>query len=274
MRATPRAAPGRGPARAGPTAGTSSPAARRVAEPGRRGARGGGPGIQSVGTKLALGFWQAVADGVRLPRNKVALGSPLRALYRLYGAGGPLCALGLGPGEWPSEVTAGTFPRAGGSQAVTTGEIATAARVYPYTLFWRLEAGKPVLCEVMPAPHPAILARSGDSEHEARLRQGAPSPAIELDPVAAVLWRAELAQSGLPLAVRCLAVWWRLQERVEPAGPPAAIAAAIAGGVARAAGVRRTCAQAAATYATSPEAADRVTRALGGEMCIDRERGW
>ena len=43
---------------------------------------------------------------------------------------------------------------------------------------------------------------------------------------------------------------------------------------ARAAGLRRTRAQVTASYATSPEAADQVTRALGGEVCLDRERGW
>ena len=101
----------------------------------------------------------------------------------------------------------------------------------------------------------------------------APAPAIELDPVAAALWRTELAETGLPFAVRCLATWWRV-ERHCPPHPPAAIAAAIASAVAKAAGLRRSRAQASSLYASEPGHAERAASDLGVHLKLDRRWGW
>jgi hypothetical protein len=92
--------------------------------------------------------------------------------------------------------------------------------------------------------------------------------------VAAALWRVELPEAGLPIAARCLATWWRLEEAVGPASAPAAVAAAVAGAVARAAGLRRRRAENAEAYGADPGAVDRVTRELGSQLRLDRARGW
>lgn len=263
------------PARGSPSGRTPSPPVRRASGGGRRDGRDRTPGaLERTGNKLALAFWQSVADGTRWPRKKVARDSPLSALYRLYGPAGPLCALGIPPRQWPSQVTAATFPHASACSGMTTGAVEVGGLSYPYALCWRLEAGKPVVGEVMPAPHPAVLAPAAATETLARLHDLAPSPAIELDPVAAALWRAELPSAGLPITVRCLATWWRVRDTVDPSHTAPAIASAVAGAIARAAGQRRRRAETAATYGTDAEAVDRVERALGSALRLDRDRGW
>jgi hypothetical protein len=88
-------------------------------------------------------------------------------------------------------------------------------------------AGMPVVGEIQPA-----LFSSGPT----RL---APAPCIELDPVAAALWRREAASSGMLIAVRCLPTWWRIHGAANRSHDPPAVAAAVAAAVARAAAMRR-----------------------------------
>jgi hypothetical protein len=74
-----------------------------------------------------------------------------------------------------------------------------------------------------------------------RAVRGAPPPRIELDPVAPNLWRIELAESGPPLVVRCLASWWRIAQAPELAAvPPPVLAAALAALLGRRAGLNGT----------------------------------
>lgn len=263
------------PRPAGAGRGSGTPAARRSGR-GMGASKASPRKLERTGNKLALAFWQAVAGGERWPRKKVARQSPLAALYRLYGQVAPVCALGIPPKRWPSEVTASTYPTESGFPELTIGDLLVAESTYTYALYWWLEAGRPVVAEVMPAPHPLVLkpARHGAVETEARLREWAPAPVIELDPVAAALWETELADEGLPFAARCIASWWRLRDAAIPAERPPAVAAAVAVAVARAAGTRRAQAGAAARYGTTAAAVDRVTRALGGGLRLDRARGW
>ncbi|MGH2805136.1 MAG: hypothetical protein ACRDL4_19185, partial [Thermoleophilaceae bacterium] len=248
------------------------PPAPRPSRAVRRARRAGG-GTERIGNKLALAFWQRVADGERLQRQKIARSSPLAALYRLYGPAGPLWALGIAPGACPSEVRAGTLPHTDGHPELTDGDVTVGGATYPYVLRWWLEAGKPVVGELMPAPHPAVLPPDG-SEAGWRLHEGAPPPLAELDPVAATVWRVELGTAGLPLAARCLATWWRLGEVGPPGHPPEAIGATVAVAVAQAAGIRRPRADTAAAYGSEPLAIDCVRRELGDRLRIDRARGW
>jgi len=231
----------------------------------------------SIGGKLATSFWETVAGGERWPKRKVVRNAPLGAVYRLYGAEGPLCAIGVAPGDWPTEVTAITYPHPQGSPHLTHGELRAGSVSYPFALHWRLEGGKPVVGEVMPGPHPAVLGPSSpdpaEAETSARLHERAPAPAIELDPVAAALWRTELAETGLPFAVRCLAIWWRVERHCGP-HPPAAVAAAVASAVAKAAGLRRSRARASSLYASEPEHMKRVASDLGPHLSLDRSWGW
>ena len=230
--------------------------------------------VERTGNKLALAFWQRVAGCERWPRAKAARDSPLRALYRLYGAPGPLHALGIPRGRLPDEVTASTYPGERRAPELTVGVVFAGGHGYRYVLSWWLEAGNPTIGEVSPTAHPlALPPLDGDgSDLGARLRGAAAPAAVELDPVAAALWAAELGRSGLPFVVRCLATWWRVRDD-GVAGHDAA-AAAVAHAVAKACGMRRTKDAAAMMYRTEVAALDRAADALGGALRLDRARGW
>jgi hypothetical protein len=240
--------------------------------------------VERAGNKLALALWQQLARGERWPRKKLRQDSPALALYRLYGQAAPMCALGIPPGLRPTEATASTYPgeaettrsrRSGGSSfELTTGEIVAGGLAYPYALFWSQHADTPTVGELMPMPHPFILPpqEGATAETCSRLHEGAPAPQVALDAVAGLLWETELRHSGLPFVARCLATWWRIQDTVEEIEPPAALAAAVVGGVARAAGSSHRHKDVAATYCADSDLVEQISRRL--PLRIDRARGW
>jgi hypothetical protein len=231
---------------------------------------------ERTGNNLALAFWQGIAAGNRWPRSKAARDSPLRALYRLYGDAGPLCAIGI-PGHLsPIEVTASTYPTQPGFPELTAGTVVAGGEGYRYSMSWWTEAGKAIVAEITPVPESLALppAYGRTAGAAARLGESAPPPTVELDRVSSAMWRAELGRSGLPFAVRCLATWWRVQKHADPAESHAAVAAAVAGAVARAAQMRRTRAEGAAIYGTDPALVERAAHTLKGDLRLDRARGW
>jgi hypothetical protein len=250
--------------------GAKAPVNRSAPRPVNRDA------IERTGNKIALTFWQTVAGGDRWPRGKAARDSPLRALYRLYGAAAPLCAIGIEPHQRPDEATASTYPPDAGAPVLTLGQVIAGGQAYRFSLRWWIEAGKPVVGELMPGAHPLELppTHAEWAETAARLRELAPAPTGKLDPVAAALWRTEVERSGLPFAVRCLATWWRAQAHRDPTEPTGAIAAAVADAVARAAAMRRSRADSAAIYRTDPHALERAAHELQAVLRLDRVRGW
>jgi hypothetical protein len=242
--------------------------------------------IERTGNKFALALWQQLARGERWPRKKLQRDSPALALYRLYGQAAPMCALGIPPGLRPAEATASTYPdeaettrsrRTGSSGSeLTTGEIVAGGLAYPYALFWSQQGDTPAVGELMPMPHPFILPPQGGAtaEMHSRLHEGAPAPQAALDAVAGLLWETELRRSGLPFVARCLATWWRIQDAVDAVEPPAALAAAVVGGVARAAGSSHRHRDAAATYHADSDLVGQISRRLGIRLRLDRARGW
>jgi hypothetical protein len=254
-----------------------APRTRAGAPAGRSRARAANRGTaERTGNKLALAFWRCVGSGDRWPRAKAGRDSPLRALYRLYGNTGPQCGIGVPPGHHLDEMVASTYSTEPGAPELTVGTVTAGAASYSYSMSWWMQAGKPVVGEIMPAPHPLALPplHGADGELALRLRERAPEPTVELDPVARALWRSELGESGLPFTLRCLATWWRVQSRADPSMPPGASAAAVASAVARAAGMRRTRSETATTYATGIEIVASVADELGAELRLGRARGW
>jgi hypothetical protein len=222
-----------------------------------------GQSLERSGNKLAFAFWQSVADGERGPRKKLAPHSPLSALHRLYGVAGPLRALGLPPGAWPSEFTAATHPSHPGAPELTTGALTVGSIRVAYGLTWWLQAGKPVLAEVTPGPG---FGRTQVPD--------APSPRIELDPTAAALWTVELPLSGLPFVLRALATWWRVEDQISTAHGPGAIAGAVTAAVSRASALGRRRGEIAELQCVSLAAIERVEREAGKLLRLDRGRGW
>jgi hypothetical protein len=188
-----------------------------------------------VASKLPTAFWEAVASGERWPRKQVVPDSPLSVLYRLYGAEGPACAVGIAPGQSSrlARISVTGASSLLGRVVVTTGSIALDdGSSYPYALRWRLQAGKAAVEEVLPAPSgagPALPHR--DALHPAiaqHLYDEAPGTPAQLDPVAAALWDTGPRRLGLPLVARGLAAWWRLRDPSALPHPPAVLAAGLA----------------------------------------------
>ncbi len=283
--ATP-AAPMPAPARRQATQRARPPAAAKAQNSTRAGrplpARTRTDTVERAGNKLALALWQQLASGERWPRKKLQRDSPALALYRLYGQAAPMCALGIPPGLRPAEATASTYPdeaettrRTGGAGfELTTGEIVVGGLAYPYALFWSGQGDTPAVSELMPMPHPFILPphTGATAEMRSRLHEGAPAPQVALDAVAGLLWETELERSGLPFVARCLATWWRIQDAVDAVEPPAALAATVVGGVARAAGSSLRHRDAAAIYHTDSDLVEQISSRLG--IRLDRARGW
>jgi hypothetical protein len=267
-----RRIPGEPRARPNRSQFTGSPSAN-ARPPSRRSSAGH---MKRIGNKLALAFWDCVANGGRWPRQKAARDSPLRALYRLYGRAGPLYAIGVPTGGCVEEMAASTYPSHPGAPELTVGNVKASGQVYPYAMFWWIAAGKPVVGEIMPAPHPLALPPM-DGETAAigqRLRERAPAPIVALDPVASLLWRTGLNQHGLPFAIRCLAAWWRLPDRCDPGPTDEAVAALVASAVARAAGIKRTRSDTTAGSEAGRVLTTLTEQALEAGLRIDRGRGW
>ena len=260
------------PARRPP--GRPPPSARRRLAAERRRGASGAAGVEERGNKLALELWQRAALGERLSRAKIVRDSPLSALHRLYGAEGPLRAIGVAPGGCPSEATASTFPGQPVGPQITAGEIMAGGREYRYVLCWWLLRGKPVVAELTPTIEHVLGLRRRRSSAAVLADERPPAPVIALDRVAAELWRVEPRRAGLPIAARCLATWWRVATAVGEPDDPAVVAAAIGQAVSRASGLRRSRADGAGAYGVAPGALDAAARTLGPLLRLDSGRGW
>jgi hypothetical protein len=184
-----------------------------------------------VGEKLAMEFWSVTGQGnLRALRRLCATGTPAAAVIRLYGAAGPAVAVGLA-GERPERLTSQSAVYGDGELAGTSGDVSTSRADYTYLLRWHPQTR--LICEVLPfgswvsarMPSPRWLFTPA----AARMFGGLPEPDMDLDPVAIRLWRKALATHGLPLTLRCLAAWWRIDDDAGllAAYQPSVLAAAI-----------------------------------------------
>jgi hypothetical protein len=224
-------------------------------------------------------FWGAVISGDSWPRKRADPHSPLRALYRLYGADAPLRAVGIPPGELPDGSRATTAESIDGVLHRTRVGVFVGNRPYYFTLRWRMEAGKPAVDEIAPnmdtwdARLPVRAEVGGFGA--ARLYDEAPAPRSELDDVAESLWRVERPRFGLALVARCLAAWWRV------AGDPLVaelqapvIAATIEAAVERRAGFALTRASAALDHGADEDDVHAAGRRLQALLGLSDARPW
>ncbi len=181
---------------------------------------------------MAMEFWSVTGQGnLRALRRLCAPDSPAIAAIRLYGKYAPITAIGVAPGERPESLTSATSPSGVGDLAGTCGFLETGRARYKYLLRWHPDTR--LIAEVLPfgswvsaqLPSPRWLFNSAS----ARMLDGLPEPDCDLDPVAVRLWRKVLPAHGLPLALRCLAAWWRISDGPEllAVHRPSLLAAAI-----------------------------------------------
>ncbi len=189
--------------------------------------------IEKVWRDVARGFWGAVGSLERY--GSVTPRSPLDALYRCYGPAGPLLAVGLAPDAFLRGMHA--FLLGGGEDGTdvlsTAGTVHTSDGLARFVLRWRLVGRDPSVIEVLP-PGPPAGGRSLPTVHRSRnLLGGVPGPETprprDLGPVETLVWQDAIGD-GLPLVVRSLALYWRVQgqRRLGPVRPNALAAAVVA----------------------------------------------
>jgi hypothetical protein len=181
--------------------------------------------LERVGGKLAFTFWDAVVQGERW-RGKVTIPhSPMAALARVYGHPGPLVAIGIPPGvpllDLRVERTRASRPSGRGRPATccaTAGTLLTRTGLHRFTLRWDVAPGAALVGEVLPlwAPDGTLPPREVFDPDAARAFSAPPSPRLPLDPAAAQLWETVTGRFGLHAALRCLALWWRLDATPGP----------------------------------------------------------
>jgi hypothetical protein len=234
-----------------------------------------------VANKLPTAFWEAVASGERWPRKQVVPGSPLNVLYRLYGAEGPACAVGMAPGQSRrlariSMIGASSLR---GRVAVIAGGVALDdGSSYPYALRWRLQASKAAVEEVLPATDtagPTLPHRDGLHPALAHcLYDEIPGTPARLDPVAAALWDTAPRRLGLPLVVRGLAAWWRLRDPAALPHPPPVLAAGLAALTGRHAGAWHPVHAVAKALGVDPAEATAAADDLQQRLRLSPQQPW
>lgn len=239
--------------------------------------------IQRVGRKLATSLWDLAASDDRRVQRLYAPRSPAAAAHELFGPAAPRLTVGLDAGEQPLSVTSsGSAPAPGGSDMLMiTGELHTAGASYPYQLCWRFSGGAARVEELAPfagaysplLPEPRNLPFRPDAR---RLYDAVPRPRADLDPVAHVLWRRVVAVHGLPLVLRCLAAWWRVEDRDKllQAHPTEAVAAAIDRMVSYRTGANGRYDDAAAAYQVSVAAVRAATADLQCRLRLSATCPW
>jgi hypothetical protein len=234
---------------------------------------------QRLGEELPVSFWQSALAGTAWPPRRLAPDSPLSTIYRLYGASGPLFAVGLAPTARPEQITMRTPPLDPQFVTQTGGHLRVGETGFPYTLRWRLVENQPVLFEAL--PYTQILgnrlppAYALHAQAAGRLFTNVPRPRLALGPVDTALWERDLATVGLPVLVRCLTAWWRVerQPRLQPFVPNV-LAAALVHLVGPIAGVRRTRIATAAVYTVAPLEVSRAARELQTLLQLSDLRAW
>ncbi|MGH9062605.1 MAG: hypothetical protein ACRD0L_01260, partial [Acidimicrobiales bacterium] len=254
--------PGRGagvPRRAGAPSG-------RVTAPKTYGAA---RRVEKAGRRLALDLWEGAVSGRRWAPSATAPGSPLAALYRIYGPSGPLRAIGLTPGMVPDDLmTIASLPCSTKPALATTGCLHAEGLPYPYTLRWQFgPADKPVVAEVLGLPEALDLVLPRRLSPFAALRLGLghldPPSGHPLDPVGSALWEHEPPRYGLAFAVRCIAAWWRARESASFSGENReALAAGLARLVGRRSGLGLSNRDAGQPYGADQSTTQRVAAEL------------
>jgi len=232
-----------------------------------------------VASKLPSSFWEVVASGERWPRKQVVPGSPLGVLYRLYGAEGPACAVGIAPGQSRRLARISMLGASSlrGPVVVSTGSVALDdGSSYPYTVRWRLQAAKAAVEEVLTSGAAGPTLPHRDRLHPmvaTHLFDEVPGTPTQLDPVGAALWE-QGRHLGLPLVVRCLAAWWRLRDPSAVPRPPPVLAAGLATLVGRRAGAWHPVQAVAAALGVDPTHASAAADELQQLLLLSPQQPW
>jgi hypothetical protein len=200
----------------------------------------------------------------------------MAVLSRLYGFLGPTIVTGLPPGTRLRDCMTKTAVGEQGVPNATTGLLETSDGLYTFTLRWRLVAGSPLLGEVL--PYREVLGEALPSKTKLRadvarrVYHDVPLPRLELGAVESKLWEVTLPAFGLPLAIRCLACWWRHENDTELERDAAVLAASLTGVVARRSGIQSNNRDVSLMHNCDPAETTEVARVLNTLLARDAVR--
>lgn len=231
--------------------------------------------LQRMGHKLASMFWDSAVMGDRWPSKATVAYSPLSALARLYGAHGPLWAIGVPPEAHPVELSIDPTRARDGVQE-TSGRLLTTLGPFRYSLRWQLDRGDVVAGEILPYPSPAGALRPLESipESVARRLCDPPQPLVLPDGMAARIWDATASIHGLSVALRCLSLWSQVRgggdpDLVDNDSMAEAVVVLVRSRAGLASGAGQAC-----LWESGDSPAERAANHLLGLVGDPRERPW
>jgi hypothetical protein len=242
--------------------------------------------VRAAGERLAFSFWRAAAADTKKLRVLCGQDGPAAAAVTMFGGYGPFRAIGLPPTDPPTSVQATFTTARPDAWTITIGVIATAAKQYLFRMTWHFENRRAVVDEVTPLGHQ--FGSRGQMAAAFRpapeLFAELPPPRVQLDRVARQVWKVAVPRRGLPLALRCLAAWWRIAgahgEPVQLASvefdeyPAALVAGALERLVGYWATGSGTYAEAAAAYQVGEPDLRKITPVLQGHLQLSAGRLW
>ena len=181
--------------------------------------------IVQVGSKLVPALWERVARGDRSVRRLFAPASPADALFRVCGPIGPRYAIGVSPTSHLDTVSTSVGRAVRGTDSwILDGMVnCTDRRTYRFQMCWHFDQGRPLIDEIGPFAS-AYWPRLPDSSYSRHTHgQVFQSPPVSItgaevlrhDPVADVFVSRTVRLQGIPIALRCLAAWWRLEQSTD-----------------------------------------------------------
>ncbi len=223
--------------------------------------------------RKVVNFWNHVGAGEhRKLARLVAADSPLAALIRLYGAAGPLYGIGVPAGDTPTGFTYANYDQpVAGERGGTAGTLESRRDEYRYLLLWSSDR---LLEEIFPYSVPWHLGRSTGFHRQPTL---APTPRIDLDPVATLLLTRTTARHGLTYTARALAAWWRLpnSEDLLTSFDPAPLAAALDRAIRYWSGApQATYPDAARAFQADEAVIRKITPVLQKQLQLSTTRNW
>lgn len=192
--------------------------------------------IQSLGSKVVINLWELTQNSDRRVQRILAPDSPAATAVRLFGPGAARIVVDLDPNlqlESVSTSVGRQVPESG--VFLVDGDVGRGRVRHPFQIVWTQVDGQPRICEFTRFAG-AWWPRQPDSRWCRRrdaglfdLSEPVHPARIELDPVSLVIYRRGAATYGLPIALRALTAWWRIEDSPgpRPGENPDALAAAI-----------------------------------------------
>ncbi|MDT5024821.1 MAG: hypothetical protein QOE61_1247 [Micromonosporaceae bacterium] len=226
--------------------------------------------------KLVASVWESAAEGrTRGLRNVFRNDSPAAALHHVYGADGPLLAIGSPPRPALVGFSADST-RMAHDWGLATGYVITEHTRYPYSMRWHETPSGVTVSEILPFSTLAdrrfnLLYWLGNG-----LLDEVPLPTKPVDDVSSMLIEFGIPWHGFAVTARALAAWFRVRELQQPflLHQPAVVAAAIHRLIASRAGAKGRFSDAAEGYGTDEATLRRVDAQLRKSVGLTPDRAW